>query len=185
MITEIKAKLNKLDIAPRKTRSVAKIIAGLPIGEAEAQLLFRKERAVRPILKLLRSAVANIKNKGLTIDGFYVKTIYVNKGQVMKRWLPRARGMATPLHKTLSHVTIVLAKSENKKSRFIISDSNKTKKSDKKSIKDKKDTNKLLSKNKELVSEVKNIKDKEIKIDKSKSSKADNSIKRMFRRKSV
>ncbi len=122
-MAETVAKLNKLDIAPRKTRSVARIIFGMTVGDAEAELSFRKERAARPLLKLLRSAVANAKVKGLYPENLFVKEIRVDKGMRLKRWLPRARGMATPIHKDFSNVIIKLGelKDKTKRSKFIFS----------------------------------------------------------------
>jgi len=186
---EIKAKLNKLNIAPRKVRSVIRIIAGLPVGEAEAQLLFRKERASQPILKLLRSAVANAKYKGIPTDNLYVKTIFADEGPVMKRWLPRARGVATPLHKKLSHVTILLAEG-TKKSRFAMSENIALKSTvatrKNKSAKNVK-TDKLSDKRTVNIVDKNIIKDKkEIKTDKaSGADKNEALIKKMFRRKSI
>ena len=62
MAVEQKAHLSYLRIAPRKTRSVANLIKGLSVNEAEAQLLVERRRPAKPLLKLLRSAVANAKN---------------------------------------------------------------------------------------------------------------------------
>lgn len=119
-MAEITAKIKRLDIAPRKVRAIVRIIVGLNVGDAEAQLMFRKERATRPVLKLLKSAVANANVKGIDASRLIVKTAFVDKGPRMKRWLPRARGMATPIHKDFSHVTIILEESE-KKGRFVMS----------------------------------------------------------------
>ena len=186
---EIVAKLNKLNIAPRKVRAVIRIISGLPVGEAEAQLLFRKERAALPIIKLLKSAVANAQNQGMAVNNLYVKRIWANEGQVMKRWLPRARGMATPLHKKFSHITIVLAEDPAKKSRFTISKSSSAKESlthkRGKTHKQAKAKKSVLT-NKEInpLTKIEKTK-KDIKADNIGPAKADNAIKRMFRRKSV
>jgi large subunit ribosomal protein L22 len=190
-MAEITAKLKRLDIAPRKVRAVIRVIAGLPVGDAEAQLLFRKERSARPILKLLRSAVANARNKNVPVQGLYVKAIWADEGPVMKRWLPRARGMATPLHKKFSHVTIVLAEDAGKKGRFAISEAVKAKKPEKKPAKkkavkeEKKESPKAENK---TVKEPRRPASGGVdggKSEKAGASKADNSIKRMFRRKSV
>lgn len=103
-------KLNYLRIAPRKVRAVADLIRGLSVNEAEAQLLSVRRRPAAQILKLLRSAVANLKNNKKTeADKFYVESIAVDQGPMLKRSLPRARGMATPIQKKMSHVTLVLA----------------------------------------------------------------------------
>ncbi len=117
---EVTAKLKRLDITPRKTRAVVDLIRGMQVASAEAELMFRKERAAGPILKLLRSCIANARNQNLDVDKLVVSRIEVGKGPRMKRWLPRARGMATPLHKDFSHITLVLSEKEGVKARFTI-----------------------------------------------------------------
>ncbi len=108
-------------MAPRKVRSVGDLIKGLPVNEAEAQLLVQTRRPSKPILKLLRSAVANAKNNGLSdVNHLFVASIRVDGGPMLKRMLPRARGSASPIQKKMSHVTLVLGVNEKLKSRFTI-----------------------------------------------------------------
>lgn len=108
-----KAKLSYADITPRKMRLVADTIRGLTVSEAEAQLLANPRRAAKKILKLLQSAVANAKNnQKLNADSLVVSSIQVDGGPTLKRWLPRARGTATPILKRRSHVTLVLEENE-------------------------------------------------------------------------
>lgn len=115
------AKLNNLHIAPRKVRLIANTLRGLSAQEAEAQLLMRVQRSSGPLLKLLRSAMANAKNQKLDQGKLFVSEIFVNPGPVLKRSLPRAMGRATPLLKRTSHITIVLKESEQAYSaRFVI-----------------------------------------------------------------
>lgn len=115
------AKLNYLHIAPRKVRLIANTLKGLSVKEAEAQLLLRVQRSARPLLKLVRSAVANAKNNKLDVSKLFVSSILVNGGPILKRFLPRAQGRATPIHKKMSHVVLVLSESADKlKERFII-----------------------------------------------------------------
>lgn len=116
------AKLNYLRIAPRKVRLVAGAIRGLSVSEAEAQLLTGPRRAGVPIIKLLRSAVANAKNnQKMNPDKLFIKEIRVDQGPSLKRSMPRAMGRATPIHKKSSHITLVLAESEKiKEPRFKI-----------------------------------------------------------------
>src|SRR6202044_4234810 len=102
------AKLSYLRIAPRKTRSVADLIRGLSVNDAEAQLLVQRRRPSQALLKLLRSAVANAKNNKLNADHLFVSEIRVDGGPMLKRSLPRARGSASPIQKKMSHVTITL-----------------------------------------------------------------------------
>lgn len=103
------AKLNYLHIAPRKVKLLADILKGLPVGEAEARLLLQSQRASGPLLKLLRSAVANAKNnQKLSGEKLFISGIRVDQGPMLKRVLPRAQGRATPIHKKMSHVTLII-----------------------------------------------------------------------------
>ncbi|NMB92215.1 MAG: 50S ribosomal protein L22 [Parcubacteria group bacterium] len=107
---EIKASLKYLRIAPRKTRLVTKLIKGLSVPQAEAQLMFIKNRSAEPILKLLKSAISNAENNfHLNKDNLFIKSIRVDEGPALKRFRPRARGAAYPIKKRTSHVNIVLA----------------------------------------------------------------------------
>lgn len=109
---EIKANLKYLHIAPRKTRTVADMIKGKSAVEAEAVLKFLRKRASIPVLKLLKSAVANAKhNFNIERENLRIKSIRVDQGPVMKRFMPRARGMAAPIKRRQSHVAIILTSS--------------------------------------------------------------------------
>jgi large subunit ribosomal protein L22 len=112
------AKISNLDITPRKVRLSLTNLTGLPVADAEATLLSRRERSAQPILKLLRSAVANAKNAGQSPDNLFVSSIRADKGMRLKRWLPRAQGRATALHKQRSHVYLEIAVNPEKKPRF-------------------------------------------------------------------
>jgi|SRR3989338_7813557 len=113
-MVQVTAKLNYLRIAPRKVRLVSDALKGLSINEAEAQLLFRPRRPSEPLLKLLRSAVANAKNNHkLKPENLVVRNIRVDQGPMLKRFLPRAMGRATPIQKKSSHVFLVLEEKSN------------------------------------------------------------------------
>jgi large subunit ribosomal protein L22 len=122
------AKISFLRMAPRKVRSVGDLIKGLPVNEAEAQLLVQTRRPSKPLLKLLRSAVANAKNNKVhDTQHLFVSSVRVDSGPMLKRMLPRARGSASPIQKKMSHVTLVLGVNEHLKSRFTIVPPKKTK----------------------------------------------------------
>ncbi len=107
------AKLKYLKISPRKTRLVANLIKGLRANEAEAQLLILPNRASKPILKLLRSAMANAKNnQQLNAEKLLIKEIRVDIGPSQKRWRTRARGSMSPIAKKSCHIFLVLEESE-------------------------------------------------------------------------
>lgn len=160
------AKLNYLHIAPRKVRLLAHTLKGLPVQEAEAQLLLRPQRAARALLKLLRSAMTNAKNnQKLNTDQLIVSSIRVDQGPMLKRTLPRAMGRATPIHKKMSHVLLVLEDAGTQaKSRFTILPPPKKEKK--------------ASKKKEVKSKA-----QELHVPKSKEKVG--FIKRLFRRKTV
>lgn len=127
-----RAQLNYLRMAPRKVRLVAQTIQGLSVAEAEALLLMSPRRAGGPLLKLLRSAAAGAKQaKSLGPERLVVSEIRVDAGPMLKRFLPRAMGRATPLQKKTSHVTIVLGEAKSiQPIRFRISKPEKAKKRD-------------------------------------------------------
>ncbi|PIU54606.1 MAG: 50S ribosomal protein L22 [Deltaproteobacteria bacterium CG07_land_8_20_14_0_80_38_7] len=103
------AKIKHIRMTPRKMRVVANQIRGKEIQKAIDYLQFCKRRAAGPILKLVKSAVANATHKGdVDIDNLYIKKLTVDDGPTMRRWLPRARGIATKILKRTSHVTVEL-----------------------------------------------------------------------------
>ncbi|MFH1161863.1 MAG: 50S ribosomal protein L22 [Candidatus Jorgensenbacteria bacterium] len=128
------AKLKYLHITPRKTRAVADLIRGLSVNEAEAQLSLTARRAGVPLLKLLRSAVANAKQvlKKEPAE-LFVKEIRVDLGPRFKRWNPRARGAVNLVEKKMSHVTVVLGVMEHPRpARFVFPEKPKKEKKEKK-----------------------------------------------------
>jgi large subunit ribosomal protein L22 len=73
------------------------------------------------VLKLLRSALANARNKKIDVSKLIVSSVLVNQGPMMKRFLPRAQGRATPLQKKTSHIILTLTESDQvKPARFNI-----------------------------------------------------------------
>jgi len=99
--------------APRKVRLLADIVRGKEVNEAISTLRFTAKRGSLPMIKLIESAWANVKNEGATAkDNFRISKITVDQGIVLKRSRPRARGRAFPIMKRTSHVTVVLEKFE-------------------------------------------------------------------------
>jgi len=114
---EVKAHLNRLRISPRKVRLVAGLVSKMNIDEARKQLEFLNKKSTNPILKLINSAVANAKNNfNLNEDNLYISEIFINEGQTMKRWKPRAMGRAARINKRTSCVTVVLGETIKKTS---------------------------------------------------------------------
>lgn len=103
------AKLNYFRMAPRKVRAVARLIKGLSVDYAERQLMFYNKKAAKALLKLLKSAVSNAKNKGYEVKNLYIENIIVNEGpHTLKRYYPKSRGMVGRILKRMSHIEIIL-----------------------------------------------------------------------------
>jgi large subunit ribosomal protein L22 len=107
---EAKAVGKYLRTSPRKARQVADIIRGRDAGAALNLLALTPRKAARLIEKVLKSAVANAREHGGRgeLDALVVSDIQVGPGPTLKRWLPRARGRATPIRKRTSHIRIIL-----------------------------------------------------------------------------
>ena len=104
------ATLSFLRIAPRKVRLVADHVRGMAVGEALAVLKYTPQAAAKPLAKLLRSAVSNAEQKGghVDVDALYVKTLTVDGGPKMRRFMARAMGRAFRVEKRTSHVYVEL-----------------------------------------------------------------------------
>src|SRR3989344_573886 len=105
----MKAFLKNYRQSPRKVRLVAGLIKGKNVTEAVAELDFLAKRAGLPIKKLLLSAVANAKQKGIEAENLFIKELRVDKGIVMKRMMPAAMGTAHRINKRTSHLNLLLA----------------------------------------------------------------------------
>ena len=107
---EASAKLSSARLSPRKTRLVADMVRGKKIQDALNILRFSPQPSAKLISKLLSSAVANAEQKGASdVDRLFVKTIFVDGGAVLKRFVPRAMGRASKIRKPTSHISVVLA----------------------------------------------------------------------------
>jgi len=103
------ASLQFLRISPRKVRLVADLVRGKNVEEALNILQFTSKSSAKPLAKLVKSAVANADQKGgVNVDKLFLKTIFVDGGPVIKRFMPRAMGRATPVRHRTSHVTVTL-----------------------------------------------------------------------------
>jgi large subunit ribosomal protein L22 len=99
--------------SPYKVRRVLDLVRGLPVDEARVVLEFTDRKAAGTIIKVLDSAVANAEhNFALDAEELYVAEAYADEGPTLKRWRPRARGRATKIRKRTSHITIVVAETE-------------------------------------------------------------------------
>ena len=97
----------------RKANLVVAAIKGRPVEEAAALLRFMPQHAAHDVLAVLKSATANAENNhNLSAEDLIVADAQANEGPTIKRWRPRAQGRAFPIHKPMTHITIVVADQE-------------------------------------------------------------------------
>ncbi|EKD43085.1 MAG: 50S ribosomal protein L22, partial [uncultured bacterium] len=73
-------------------------------------LALTQKLAAKPIVKLLNSAIANAShNHQLNVEGLVIQSITVDGGPMLKRWMPKAHGRATPIRERTAHINLVLA----------------------------------------------------------------------------
>lgn len=104
----MKAVLKNYRQSPRKVRLLADLVRGKRVKQALQTLSFANKRASEPVTKLINSAVANAKQHGADVEKLFVKSIAVDKGVVLKRFMPRARGSAAQILKRSSHIVVEL-----------------------------------------------------------------------------
>lgn len=106
---EAQVVLRNLRVSPIKLNYVARLIRGLSVNKALAQLAFSDRRIAVDVKKALQSAIANAENNHqLDVDRLIVSEAYVGKSLVMKRFHARARGRGAKILKPFSHLTIVV-----------------------------------------------------------------------------
>jgi large subunit ribosomal protein L22 len=92
-------------ITSRKARLVADSVIGLPVAEALAVLSFTPRHAAKEVAKVIKSAAANAEhNYNLEASSLRVERIDVDQAGIMKRFIPKPRGMAGSLFKRMSHL---------------------------------------------------------------------------------
>jgi large subunit ribosomal protein L22 len=92
-------------ITSRKARLVADSVIGLPVAEALAVLSFTPRHAAKEVAKVIKSAAANAEhNFNLEASSLRVDRIDVDQAGIMKRFIPKPRGMAGSLFKRMSHL---------------------------------------------------------------------------------
>jgi large subunit ribosomal protein L22 len=109
MTMETKAILRGVRLSDQKGRLVADQIRGKPVDQALNILAFSPKKGATILKKVLESAIANAEhNDGADIDTLKVKTIYVEKGPVLKRFTARAKGRGNRIVKPTCHIFVTV-----------------------------------------------------------------------------
>lgn len=112
-MTDVRAHLSFLSVSAQKVRLVVDLVRGKDANVALEALRFVPSHAAVPVLKLLKSAVANAEeNFGVSSDDLYIATIFANEAPTRKWRRFGARGRFKPVLRRSSHVTIILRERE-------------------------------------------------------------------------
>ena len=115
---EAKAQARFVRVTPQKARRVVDLIRGKQASEAVTVLSFAPQAAGEPVLKVVRSAIANARvkadlaNEKFDENDLVVTEAFGDEGPSLKRFRPRAQGRAGRILKRTSHITVVLATPE-------------------------------------------------------------------------
>jgi len=101
-----KAVLKFIRLSPTKARLVAREVQGMNAEVALAALEFTPNKAAGIIAKVIASAVAN---GGYEPEEVEIVSCRVDKGPVLRRFRPRARGSASRILKPTSHIMVEVA----------------------------------------------------------------------------
>ena len=106
---KIKAVARYIRCSPRKARQVLALVRNRDVNDAEFILTGLKQAARVPVLKVIKSAVANAKTqKQLKPEHLYIFKIMADEGPMLKRYKATAMGRATMIRKRTCHITVEL-----------------------------------------------------------------------------
>lgn len=100
--------------SPRKLREVAAMIKKLKPMEAVERLPFVGKVAAEPLSKVIKSAIANAKQKNVSPEDLVFAEIQIGEGPRLKRFRAGSRGRAKPYKRRISHIRVVLDVTEAK-----------------------------------------------------------------------
>jgi len=106
----ISATSKYIRIAPTKIDVIVSKIRGKSYKEALQILKYLPQKSGGVVWQTLYSAVSNATNNfNLEKEKLIIIEAFVNKGSILKRMQPRARGKAYEIQKKFSHLTIRVA----------------------------------------------------------------------------
>ncbi|MEC5399464.1 50S ribosomal protein L22 [Uliginosibacterium sp. H1] len=106
---ETNAILRGVRLSAQKGRLVADLVRGKSVEQALNILTFSPKKGAGIVKKVIESAIANAEhNDGADIDSLKVKTIYVEKGVVLKRFTARAKGRGNRITKPTCHIFVTV-----------------------------------------------------------------------------
>lgn len=105
------ATLKYIRLSPIKARLIAREVQGMNGEFALASLKFTPNKAASIISKVIASAISN---GGFEPNEVIVSSCRIDQGPVLKRFMQRARGSATPIRKPTAHIYVEVNKATKK-----------------------------------------------------------------------
>jgi len=98
-------------MSARKVRLVTELIVGRSVQDAMDILKFTRKRGAAMVDKVLKAAVADADEQQADVDQLYVSEARVDDAGIRlgtKRWIPKDRGRAHPIHKKACHIHVTV-----------------------------------------------------------------------------
>ena len=112
---EVRAIQKNVGMSPKKLRFVADVARKMKPQDAIEKLPFIGKKAAEPIILVLKSALANAKNKEIDAANLVIKELQINEGPRLKRGRPVSRGRWHPYKRRMSHIRVILETKEPEK----------------------------------------------------------------------
>ncbi len=111
---EAKACVRFIRVSPRKARLVINLVRGKNVVKAIDILEQLPQKSSKIVNKLIKSAVANAKQKGKIEDkDLFIYRIWANEGVRWKRIRPRSMGRADRYLKRTAHINVIIRQKLN------------------------------------------------------------------------
>ncbi len=105
----MKAVIRGVRLSPDKGRLIADLVRGKSVAHAVDILSFTQKKAALIVRKCLMSAMANAEhNYAADVDSLVIRSVYVEQGAVLRRFIARAKGRGNRINKPTCHVFMTL-----------------------------------------------------------------------------
>lgn len=101
-------------LSPKKIRPVVNLVKNMNVNNAIEKLPFVNKKGADYLLKVVKTAVSDAKNRGISEDKLFFKEIQITEGPRLKRGNPVSRGQWHPIKKRMSHIKVILGVKELK-----------------------------------------------------------------------
>ena len=101
--------------SPKKLRPMARLAKKYSPTQAIEVLPFTGKRNAEALVKVIKSAIANARQKGISDDNLKFNEIRIGEGPALKRGRAVSRGRWHPYEKMMSHIRVVLETKETPK----------------------------------------------------------------------